>query len=210
MPTKLNSIRPIFVTGIDTGIGKTVVSAVLVEKLQADYWKPVQSGDLDQSDSMKVQSLVSNPGSQFHPETYRLTQPFSPHKSARLDGIKISLERFSMPQTTRPLIIEGAGGLMVPLNEKDLMTDLIRRFDAGVIVVSKNYLGSINHTLLTLEMLKARALPVRGLIFNGAEDPDSENAIVRHSGIACLGRIPALPVLNKESIRAAGVGISIS
>lgn len=209
MPAKLNFIRPIFITGIDTGIGKTVVSAVLVEKLQADYWKPVQSGDLDQSDSMTVRSLVSNLNSQFHLETYQLTRPFSPHKSARLDGIEISLDRFSVPQTTRPLIIEGAGGLMVPLNEKDLMTDLIRRLDAEVIVVSKNYLGSINHTLLTLEMLKARALPVRGLIFNGAEDPDSESAILSYSGIPCLGRIPELPVLNRKNVRTAGAAISM-
>src|ERR1700759_430101 len=113
--------KPIFVTGIGTGIGKTIVSAVLVEKLKADYWKPVQSGDLDQSDTMKVKSLVSNKISIFHPETYPLTQPFSPHKSAAIDGVIISPEKFAAPSTSNTLIIEGAGGLMVPLNDQFLI-----------------------------------------------------------------------------------------
>ncbi|QEC52953.1 dethiobiotin synthetase [Anseongella ginsenosidimutans] len=201
-------MKPLFVTGIDTGIGKTIVSAMLVEKLQADYWKPIQSGDLDQSDTLKVRSLVSNAVSRFHPETYRLTQPFSPHKSAAIDGIEITLESFRTPQGSRPLIVEGAGGLMVPLNIKDLMIDLIRCLEAEVIVVSKNYLGSINHTLLTLEMLKAKSLPVRGLIFNGKPDTDSEKIIQRFSEVKYLGRVPEMPLLNRESIRAAAKAIS--
>ena len=204
------SMKPLFVTGIDTGIGKTVVSAILVEKLQADYWKPVQSGDLDQSDTIKVQSLVSNPISRFHPETYRLTQPLSPHKSAALDSISIELERFKVPQTSRPLIIEGAGGLMVPLNRSDLMIDLIAHLGAEVILVSKNYLGSINHTLLSLAILKARGLPVRGIIFNGAENPDSEAIIGFFSGVRCLGSVPELPSHDKRSIREAGASILLS
>src|SRR6185437_15190338 len=109
--------HPLFVTGIGTGIGKTIVSAILVEKLKADYWKPVQSGDLDDSDTIKVKSLVSNSLSVFHPEAYRLTQPYSPHKSAATDGLTIDPERFALPKTERPLVIEGAGGLMVPLND---------------------------------------------------------------------------------------------
>src|SRR6202000_3413555 len=117
MPDK----KLLFVTGIGTGIGKTVVSAVLTEKLKADYWKPVQSGDLDNSDTLKVKSLVSNTVSVFHPETYRLTQPYSPHKSAAIDGISIEKEKFIIPQTNNHLVIEGAGGLMVPLNDSFLM-----------------------------------------------------------------------------------------
>src|ERR1700712_124445 len=111
-------IKPIFVTGIGTGIGKTIVSAVLVEKLKADYWKPVQSGDLDDSDTQKVKSLVSNTTSFFHPEAYALSQPFSPHKSAAIDGITIDQQKIILPETNNTLIIEGAGGLMVPLNKK--------------------------------------------------------------------------------------------
>ena len=137
--------RPIFITGIGTGIGKTVVAAILTESLKADYWKPVQSGDLDNSDTMKVKSLISNDKTIFHSETFRLTHPFSPHKSAALDGIEISLNDFKLPETTNSLIIEGAGGLMVPLNDKDLMIDLIKKLNAEVVLVIQHYLGSINH-----------------------------------------------------------------
>ena len=115
--------KPLFITGIGTGIGKTIVSAILVESLQADYWKPVQSGDLNNSDTLKVKSLVSNSKTIFHPETYRLTQPYSPHKSAALDGIVIDPKKFSIPVTDNQLIIEGAGGLMVPLNNDFLMNE---------------------------------------------------------------------------------------
>src|SRR5579862_4812258 len=122
-----------FVTGIGTEIGKTVVAATLVEKLQADYWKPVQSGDLDNSDSLKVKNLISNEKTRIFPETYRLTQPFSPHKSAAIDGITIEAEKFILPETENTLIIEGAGGLMVPLNSNYLMIDLIKQLNAEVI-----------------------------------------------------------------------------
>ena len=125
-----------FITGISTGIGKTVTSAVLVEKLKADYWKPIQSGDLDQSDSLTVKSLISNQKSTIHPEKYKLTQPLSPHLSAKLDGVHIQLENLTPPQTENTLIIEGAGGLMVPLNEKELLLDLIKNLGIEVIVVS--------------------------------------------------------------------------
>lgn len=203
-------MKPIFVTGIDTGIGKTIVSAILVEKLKADYWKPVQSGDLEQSDTMKVRSLVSNPVSKFYPEGYRLTQPFSPHKSARLDGITIRLNDLRLPPTGAPLIVEGAGGLMVPLNGNDLMIDLMDRLEAEIIVVSRNYLGSINHTLLTLEMLKLKGLPLKGVIFNGNEDKDSESIILRYSGADCLGRVPELSAVNKKTVAAAGKSLDLS
>jgi dethiobiotin synthetase len=200
MPDK----HPLFVTGIGTGIGKTLISAILVEKLKADYWKPIQSGDLDSSDTLTVQNLVSNTISVFHPEAYRLTQPYSPHKSAGIDGITIEPEKFSLPETQNTLIIEGAGGLMVPLNDQFLMIDLIKQVDAEVILVSQNYLGSINHTLLSIDALKHRRIPIKGVIFNGPEDSSSETFILNHSQLKKLGHIPQLEKVNNTTIIKAG------
>jgi dethiobiotin synthetase len=191
--------RPIFITGIGTEIGKTIVSAVLVEKLQADYWKPVQSGQLDNSDTMIVQKLISNTKSVFHQEAYRLTQPFSPHLSAALDGIEIDLDKINLPQTENQLIIEGAGGLMVPLNEKVLMIDLIEKLDAEVVLVSKNYLGSINHTLLSAELLKMRKIKIRSLIISGESNQSTEEIISKYLDIAII-RVPFFNVLSKSTI----------
>jgi dethiobiotin synthetase len=194
----------IFVAGIGTAIGKTIVSAVLVEKLKADYWKPVQSGDLGDSDTSKVRNLITNTASFFHPEAYRLTQPFSPHKSAAIDGINIDRQKFILPVTNNTLIIEGAGGLMVPLNNQFLMIDLIRLLGAEVILVSQNYLGSINHTLLSIYALKQEQIPVKGIIFNGAKDIYSEEFILEHSGLELLGHIPQFDVIDKKTIIDAG------
>ncbi|MDA9554599.1 dethiobiotin synthase [Pelobium sp.] len=195
--------RKYFVTGIGTEIGKTVTSAVLVEKLKADYWKPIQSGELDHSDSMKVKSLIYNNKSIFHQEAYRLTKPYSPHYSAELDGIEISLTKIQTPETTNTLIIEGAGGLMVPVNQDQLMIDLIKQLDVEVILVSKNYLGSINHTLLSVEALNNRGIAIKGIIFNGQETPSTELIIQKLTKLNVIGRIPEIETLNKESIKAA-------
>lgn len=200
--------KPIFVTGIGTGIGKTIVSAVLVEKLKADYWKPVQSGDLDNSDTDKVKSLVTNTVSFFHPESYRLSQPFSPHKSAAIDGMNIEPQKIITPTTDNRLIVEGAGGLMVPLNKQFLMIDLIRQLKAEVILVSENYLGSINHTLLSVYLLKKEQIPVKGIIFNGLKDIYSEEFILEYSGFKLLGHIPEFDILDKKAIIEAGNYIS--
>ena len=197
-------VKPLFVTGIGTGIGKTLVAAILVEKLKADYWKPIQSGDLDNSDTMKVRGLVSNTTSFFHPEAYSLTQPYSPHKSAMLDGVKIVENTIIAPKTDNRLIIEGAGGLMVPLNDHFLMIDLIKQLDVEVIVVSQNYLGSINHTLLSLEILKQRQITVKGIIFNGNTDSSSEAYILDYTSVPLLGKIPLLPELNRLTVTHAG------
>ncbi|POY37525.1 dethiobiotin synthase [Solitalea longa] len=196
--------KPYFITGIGTGIGKTLVSTILIEKFGWDYWKPIQSGDLENSDTLSVQTLLSNNTTNFHPETYRLTQPYSPHKSARIDGITIDLNNFKLPQTDNQLLIEGAGGLMVPLNEHSLIIDLIQQLNADVILVSQNYLGSINHTLLSFEILKKRNIPVKGIIFNGAADPSTEEFILNYTNTPCLGKIPILEPVNKESIQSAG------
>jgi dethiobiotin synthetase len=201
--------KPIFVTGIGTGIGKTIVSAILVEKLNADYWKPVQSGDLDDSDTRKVKSLVSNNISRFYEETYRLSQPFSPHKSAAIDGITIDPAGITLPATDNQLIIEGAGGLMVPLNNSFLMIDLIKQLGAEVILVSQNYLGSINHTILSIYALKKEEIPIKGIIFNGVKDIYSKDFILDYSGLEALGHIPQYTSINKSTIVEAGSFVSL-
>ena len=193
-----------FVTGIGTGIGKTIISAVLVEKLKADYWKPVQSGDLESSDSLSVKKLISNTHTKIHREAYRLTQPFSPHKSAAIDNITIDAENFVMPQTSNSLIIEGAGGLMVPLNKKFLIIDLIKKLNVPVILVSQNYLGSINHTILSVNALKQYQIPVKGIIFNGIKDISSKDFILEYTGVELLGHIPQYENIDKEAIIDAG------
>jgi dethiobiotin synthetase len=195
------SKQPLFITGIGTGIGKTLVSAVMVEKLKADYWKPIQSGDLDNSDTMMVKSLISNTISTFHPEAYRLTQPYSPHKSAELDGIVIDPAKIIAPKTENQLIIEGAGGLMVPLNDHFFMIDLIKQLNAEVILVSQNYLGSINHTLLSIDALTSRSIPIKGIIFNGGVDPHSQDLILSYTKIKLMGNLDTLPVVDKEAIK---------
>ena len=192
--------KPIFITGIGTGIGKTVISAILVEKLKADYWKPIQSGDLDSSDTIHVRNLVANSKSKFHPEVYRLTQPFSPHKSAELDGIRIEMGKFNLPLTENNLIIEGAGGLMVPLNEKDLLIDLIKKLDVEVILVVRHYLGSINHTLLSLVALKNYGIICKGIVYNGPADSYSEKAIFNYDQTPVLGHVPIFESLNSQAI----------
>lgn len=191
--------KPIFITGIGTGIGKTVTSAVLVENLKADYWKPVQSGDLDYSDTDKVKELVSNNKSVFHPEAYRLTQPFSPHKSAEIDGVRIELSKIILPETENQLIIEGAGGLMVPLNDTDLMIDLIKKFDAEVVLVSQNYLGSINHTLMSADILKSKEISLNMIIFCGEENKSSEDIISKQLNTRII-RIPFFKDLKKKDL----------
>ncbi|GAA4918764.1 dethiobiotin synthase [Mucilaginibacter defluvii] len=201
--------QPLFITGIGTGIGKTITSAVVVEKLKADYWKPIQSGDLNDSDTLKLQAMVSNPITVFHPETYRLTQPYSPHKSAAIDGITIKLNKFTLPQTNNQLIIEGAGGLMVPLNNEHLIIDLIKYLGAKVILVSQNYLGSINHTLLSISLLKQYNIAIKGILFNGDSDKYSEDFILNYTGVKLLGHIPQLSSINNETIVQAGAQINV-
>ena len=198
--------KPLFITGIGTGIGKTITSAVLVENLKADYWKPIQSGDLDNSDTLSVQSLVTNTKSVFHPEAYRLTQPYSPHRSAALDGIEIDPSAIEIPQTDNTLIIEGAGGLMVPLNDTFLMIDLIQQLDAEVILVVKHYLGSINHSLLSIEALKRRNIPIKALIFNGEPNGSSEQVIKSFAKCPFV-YLPELEPITKETV--AGIKINL-
>ncbi|WP_018479101.1 dethiobiotin synthase [Pontibacter roseus] len=178
-----------FVTGIGTDVGKTVAAAILTEALQADYWKPVQAGGLDFTDTDMVKSLVSNEQSVFHPEAYRLKMASSPHKAAAAEGIEIDVHGLTLPDTQNNLIVEGAGGLMVPLNKRYLVLDLVQQLGLEVILVSRNYLGSINHTLLTAEVLRYRKVPVAGIIFNGEENQTSEDFIIKYTG---LRRLPSI------------------
>jgi dethiobiotin synthetase len=193
-----------FISGIGTGIGKTLASAILTEKLNADYWKPIQSGDLDQSDSITVKSLISNDKTIIHPESYQLNHPLSPHLSAKLDQIEIKLDHIVVPQTNNHLIIEGAGGLMVPLNEKELLIDLIKKLDVEVILISQNYLGSINHTLMSANVLNQYKIKVAGIIFNGVENQESQRYILQYTKLKNLGYIPNFDRVNPENVKLAG------
>jgi len=189
-----------FVTGISTEVGKTVVSAILTEALQADYWKPVQAGELENSDAMKVQRWVSNSRSVFHDNAFALTAPMSPHAAAEIDGIKISSEDILRPKTKNTLVIEGAGGLLVPINSEETILDLIRPTDK-IIVVSRHYLGSINHTLMTLEILKNHGLTIHGIIFSGNEHPTTESVITGMVAAPILGRVDEEPYFDASVIK---------
>ena len=191
----------LIIAGIGTEVGKTVASAVLVEALQADYWKPVQSGYPPDSDTNTVRNLVSNSRSRFHPETYLLREPLSPHAAAAAEGITIDPARLVVPQTTNSLVIELAGGLMVPLTDTYLNIDFVGEMGLPVVLVTRNYLGSINHTLLSAEALRRRNIPVMGLIINGPSVPATESVLLSYTGLPCLLRIQDEPELTKELVK---------
>ena len=191
----------LIVAGIGTEIGKTVASAVLVEAMKADYWKPVQSGALDDSDTDTVRRLVSNATTRFHPEAYRLTQPLSPHAAAGFDGIRIDLTAIKTPATDNTLVIELAGGLMVPLNDHDLTIDWVAQSGLPVVLISRNYLGSINHTLLSVEACRSRHIPILGVIFNGPAVPATETFVLNYTGLPCLGRIGQEERITKQIVK---------
>lgn len=188
-----------FITGISTEVGKTIVSAIVVQALKADYWKPIQAGELDNSDTMKVQKLVSCETTTFFPNSYALKHPASPHLSAQMENIDISLAHIIRPKTNKPLVIEGAGGLLVPINSYQTIADLIAPTDK-VIVVSRHYLGSINHTMLTIEALKRRHLSIAGIIFSGKENTATEQWLAENTQVQILGRIDEEKYFDKEII----------
>jgi len=190
----------IFVTGIGTDVGKTIASAIITESLEADYWKPIQAGDTDNSDSHKLQRLLTNSKTKLHPNSYLLQTPASPHFAADKEGITIELEKIKEPKTKNNLVIEGAGGVFVPLNEKDTVIDLIQK-EYKVVVVSRHYLGSINHTLLTIAALRDKKLDIAGIVFNGNENKATEEIILSKTGLKCIGRIEDEPYFDKNVIR---------
>jgi dethiobiotin synthetase len=196
----MNLMNRYFITGIDTNVGKTVVSAILVKAFNAHYWKPIQSGDLKNTDSMKVQKLSQVSQKQILPETYKLQTPASPHYAAQVENVEIKLSDFSIPETQENLIIEGAGGLMVPLNKEHMIIDLIKKLDLPAILVSRNYLGSINHTLLSISALKKFNIPVVGIIMVGDKNEASEDAIEHIGGVSILHHIPIIDELDESFV----------
>lgn len=189
------------VAGIGTEVGKTVASAVLVEALQADYWKPIQSGYPPDSDTDTVRSLVSNARSRFHPEAYRLREPLSPHAAAAAEGMIIDPARLAPPQTDNHLVVELAGGLMVPLTTTYLNLDFVQHLGWPVVLVTRNYLGSINHTLLSVDALRRLHIPILGLVINGADVPATESILLSYTGLPCLARIQTEPELTTEVVK---------
>lgn len=190
----------LFITGIGTDVGKTIASSIIVEALEADYWKPIQAGDLDNSDTNKVEKYVSNTTTKFHKNAYALQTPASPHYAAEIDGITIDLKQINEPETVKHLVVEGAGGILVPLNNTDCVIDIIQP-DYKVIVVSRHYLGSINHTLMTIEILKARKLNVVGIIFSGDENKATESIILEKTNVPMIGRIDNEPYFDQNVIK---------
>ena len=189
----------LFITGIGTNVGKTIASAIITQALEADYWKPIQAGEVDFSDKHKVQCLLENKKSKIWDNSFVLQTPASPHYAAAIDGITIELAQIKEPITKNHLVIEGAGGILVPLNETKTIIDIIQP-DYQVVVVSRHYLGSINHTLLTIQALRARNLKIAGLVFSGDENPATESIILSTTGLKMLGRIEEEPYFDANVI----------
>jgi dethiobiotin synthetase len=194
--------KPFIVSGTDTGIGKTAAAALLTLGLDAHYWKPIQSGTEDGTDTATVKALTGLPDARFLPEAYVLTAPLSPHRSAELDGVEISLDHLTLPDVDGPLIVEGAGGLMVPVTRSLLQIDLFKHWAAPVILCARTGLGTINHTLLSVEALRSRGMTLHGILFIGDDNPDNIRTIADLSGARILGRLPWLDRLHADSLTA--------
>ena len=199
-------MKQFIVAGIGTEIGKTVASAILTTGLKANYWKPVQSGDIATGDAYWIRSWV--PSATIHPSTYALTQPLSPHTAAEIDGVTIQVDDFQIP-TDKTLIVELAGGIMVPLNDQQTNLDLIKHLNLPVILVSKNYLGSINHTILSYEILKQHGIPMAGIVFNGPENPSGEKFILNYTGLPLILRVNQESEINEAVIASYADKINV-
>ena len=193
-------MRSLVVAGIGTDVGKTVVSAVLCQSLKADYWKPVVSGTSEGKVDDEIIHELLGEKTRVHPCGYRLSEPLSPHIAARIDGAEIDSANLSVPETSNRLVIELAGGVLVPLNDSQTNLDLLQQWQAPVVVVSRHYLGSINHTLLTLNVLQSKKLNVAGIVFVGEELPDTEAVITRLANVPTLGTLPMVDKVNSEAI----------
>jgi dethiobiotin synthetase len=195
----------VFISGISTDVGKTVVSAIMAEALEASYWKPIQAGDLDNSDSLKIKQYCSDQVTVLQ-ERFKLSEPMSPHAAAEIDEVQIAINDFQTPKVNGNLVIEGAGGLMVPLNSNGLLViDLIEKNNWPVILVSRHYLGSINHTLLSVEVLKKRNILIAGIIFVGDENKATESIISKQTQVSIWGRIPLADIMNKDFVQLQAV-----
>lgn len=192
----------IFISGTDTGIGKTVVSAMMTLGLSATYWKPVQSGLEEETDTEFVKRVTGLPDTHFKPERYRLQEPLSPHASAAIDGVSISLDDFQLPDTgSNNLVVEGAGGLLVPLNDDDMIIDLIEKFRLPVLLVVRSELGTLNHTFLSLEALRNRNIPIIGVVMNGPKNESNRKAIEKYGRVEVLGEIEPLQTLDPKTLK---------
>lgn len=189
-----------FVTGTDTNIGKTFVSAILAHALGYSYWKPVQTGD--ETDRQWLEKHAGLPSERLHPETYHLKAPLSPHAAAELEGMHIDLDRFHLPVKER-LVVEGAGGVLVPLNSRELVIDLIKKLRLPVIVVARSGLGTLNHTLLTIEKLRSYDIPILGVILNGMKNPKNAETIELFGKVPVLAQFEPILHINKESLLEA-------
>ncbi|MEL1249248.1 dethiobiotin synthase [Aurantiacibacter gilvus] len=194
-------MKGFIVTGTDTDVGKTVFAAGLAQALRASYWKPAQSGLEGETDSQAVSRLA--PDADVLPEAYRLATPCSPHEAARIDGVEVEDGALELPATDRPLVVEGAGGLLVPYRKDLLAADLFARWGLPAVVVARTRLGTINHTLLTLEAMRARGIPIAGVAFSGDAEPVAESAIVEIGNVPNLGRLPVLDPLNAQTLADA-------
>jgi len=195
--------QAIVVTGTDTGIGKTVFAAGLTALLDGTYWKPVQSGIEEETDSQAVARLSRVPAERVLPEASRLNEPLSPHRAAELDGVEIDADALTLPTTNRPLVVEGAGGLMVPVNRRTLYIDVFARWAAPVVLCARTGLGTINHTLLSIEALRSRAIPLLGIAFVGDDMTDTQRTIAEMGKVRVLGRLPRLDPLTPETLAEA-------
>ncbi len=195
--------RQLFITGTDTGVGKTVVSAILMAGLEGKYWKPIQSGLEEMTDTDWIRAVTGLPENHFYTETYRLQQPLSPHASAATEGIHIELESFQLPDTEEHLIVEGAGGIMVPLNETHFMLDLMKKLAIPVLLVARSELGTINHTLLSLEQMRRHGLEVFGVVMNGPNNPGNREAIERYGNVKVRAEIESMPEINSQTLKQA-------
>jgi dethiobiotin synthase len=195
-------VQGFFVTGTDTDVGKTVVAAWLVARLGACYWKPVQAGTHPETDSVTVRRLSGAAPDRILPEAYVLAEPMAPHEAARREGIAIDMAKLVPPPCHRPLVAEGAGGLMVPLNEQSYVIDLARELDLPLILVARSTLGTINHTLLSLEAIRRRGLPLAGIVMNGPETPHNRAAIERYGRVEVIAEIPWLDQVTPDALMA--------
>ena len=192
----------IAILGIHTGIGKTITSAVMTEALGANYWKPVQAG-LEERDTDTVSRLITNGPARVHPEAVQLKMPASPHTAAAAEGITIDHKSFLFPKVDAPLLVETAGGVLSPISHNATMADFVAHFQLPAILVSQNYLGSINHTLAAIEVIRHRGIPLLGIVMNGIPDPSSESFIESYTGVPIIARVPAFVQLNNDSIVAS-------
>lgn len=191
-------MRGVFVTGTDTDVGKTLVAAWLTQAWGADYWKPVQTGAADVTDYGTVARLV--PEATIHPSAYVFQAPLSPHEAARRERARIDLSALTLPATDKPLVVEGAGGAMVPLNEVALTVDLMERLGLPAVVVARSSLGTINHTLMTLEVLRRRRIPILGVVMNGQRNPANRQAIEHFGAVPVLAEIQPLPAVTAATV----------